>query len=119
MSVRRGDIVLVPIPFTSGTGGKVRPALVVQTDRNNGRLNDTIFAIITTTTHRALTEPTQLLLDIATPEGRQSGLLHTSAVKCEHLATIDQTLILRVIGSVPASTMSKVNACLKASLALP
>lgn len=119
MSVRRGDIVLVPIPFTAGTGGKVWPALVVHADRNNAHLNDTIFAIITTTTHRALNEPTQLLLDVATPDDRQSVLLHTSAVKCEHLATIEQWLILRVISSVPASTMTRVNACLKASLALP
>ena len=89
MSVQRGEIVLVPLPFTSGTGGKVRPALVVQSDHNNHRLNDTIVAMITKTTHRAGWEATQLLIDTTTPEGQQSGLLHTSAVKCEHLATLD------------------------------
>jgi mRNA interferase MazF len=118
MTVKRGDVVLVPIPFTSGTGGKVRPALVVQSNHNNSRLVNTIVAIITTTTHRATHQPTQLLIDPATPEGRQSGLLHSSAVKCEHLATIDQSLILRVIGTLPAATMAQVDACLKASLAL-
>jgi mRNA interferase MazF len=119
MSVKRGDVVLVPIPFSSGTGGKVRPALVVQTDRNNGRLNDTILAIITKTTHRALSEPTQLLIDITSHEGKLSGLIHTSAVKCEHLATIDQTLIMRVIGTLPSSLMAHIDVCLKASLQLP
>lgn len=116
LPILRQELRMSPSAWSAG---KVRPALVVQADRNNGRLNDTIFAMITTTTHRALNEPTQLLLDFATPEGRQSGLLPTSAVKCEHLATIEQSLILRVIGSVPASTMTRVNACLKASLALP
>ena len=43
MSVRRGDVVLVDYPFTTG-GGKVRPALVVQNDRDNGRLMNTIIA---------------------------------------------------------------------------
>jgi mRNA-degrading endonuclease toxin of MazEF toxin-antitoxin module len=68
MSINRGDIVLVPLPFTSGTGGKVRPALVVQSDHNNQRLNDTIVAMITKTTHRTGWEATPLLIDLATPE---------------------------------------------------
>jgi mRNA interferase MazF len=119
MSVKRGDIILVPLPFSSGTGGKVRPALVVQSDHNNQRLSDTIVAVITKTTHRTGWEPTQLLIDLTTPTGQQSGLLHTSVVKCEHLATLDQTLILRVIGSLPPTTMAQVDACLRAALGLP
>jgi hypothetical protein len=42
MRAHRGDIpniVLLPIAFTTGSGGKVRPALVVQSDHNNVRLN--------------------------------------------------------------------------------
>ena len=118
MTVKRGDVVLVPIPFTSGTGGKVRPALVVQSDHNNNRIAHTIVAIFTSTTHRAAREPMQLLIDTATPKGRQSGLLDPSAVKCEHLATLDQSLIRRVVGTLPAVTMAQVDACLKASLRL-
>jgi mRNA interferase MazF len=112
MRVSRGDVVLLPIPFTSGTGGKVRPASVVQSDHNNSRLTGTIVAIITTTTHRAVNEPTQLLIDITTPEGQQSGLLHTSAVKCEYLATIEQSLILRVLGALPATLLNQLDGCL-------
>jgi len=70
----------------------------VQNDVNNRRLQDVILALITSITHRAATEPTQLLIEIASIEGRQSGLLHTSAVKCEHLITLDQRLVKRVIG---------------------
>src|SRR5579859_3476269 len=114
MTVTRGNVVLVRVPFTSGAGGKVRPALVVQGDQKNARLTDTIVPIITTVTHRALRERTQLLIDISTVEGRQSGLLQTSAVKCEHLATLEQSLVIRVVGSVPASTMTHIDACLKA-----
>jgi len=50
MRVQRGDTILVNYPFASGTGGKVRPALVVQCDRNNGRLDNTIIAQITSRT---------------------------------------------------------------------
>jgi mRNA interferase MazF len=119
MKVQRGDVVLLPIGFTSGVGVKLRPALVVQSDHNNVRLNDTIVAIITKTTHRATREPTQLLIDVNTPEGRQSGLLHTSAVKCEHLVTVSMADISRVIGGLPPGTMTQIEGCLKAALAIP
>jgi mRNA-degrading endonuclease toxin of MazEF toxin-antitoxin module len=37
MRMNRGDVVLVDYPFTTG-GAKVRPALVVQNDRDNARM---------------------------------------------------------------------------------
>jgi mRNA interferase MazF len=119
MPVKRGDIVLLPVPDTSGAPGKIRPALVVSADQNNVRLQDAIVAIITKTTHRANTEPTQLLVEIATPEGLQSGLLHDSAIKCERLHAIMQSLIRRKIGSLPAATMLIIDDCLRAALGLP
>jgi mRNA-degrading endonuclease toxin of MazEF toxin-antitoxin module len=70
MPVNRGDVVLVPVPDTSGAPGKTRPALVVSSDHNNRRLQDAIVAVITGTTSQAQLEPTQLLIELATPEGR-------------------------------------------------
>jgi mRNA interferase MazF len=119
MAVSRGDVILTHVRFSSGAGGKVRPSLVVQSDHNNQRLLDTIVALITRTTHRAQTEATQLLIDTATPEGILSGLLQTSAVKCEHLETILQADIQRTIGHLPAPLMQRIDACLKAALDLP
>jgi mRNA interferase MazF len=119
MNVQRGDIVLVPFPFTSGLGSKVRPALVVQSDHNNRRLDDTIVAAVTKTIHRAAREATQLLIDITTSEGQQSGLLQTSAVKCEYLATLEHRLILRVVGRLTPAMMAQVDICLKAAHELP
>jgi mRNA interferase MazF len=119
MPVNRGAIVPVPVPDTSGAPGKTRPALVVSADANNLRLQDAIVAVVTKTTHRAGVEPTQLLIEIATPEGKQSGLLHDSAVKCERLHTIMQSLIRQRIGSLPAATMAKIDDCLKVALGLP
>ena len=51
MTLKRGDVVIVHYPFSSGTGTKLRPALVVQCDRNNRRLTNVILTAITTTTH--------------------------------------------------------------------
>ena len=101
MRIRRGDIILLTYPFSDGTGGKVRPAVVVQTDTNNERLKSTIVAMITSTTDRAAHEPTQLLIDVHTPAGKQSGLLHTSAIKCENLFTVEQRMVVQAIGTLP------------------
>ena len=117
MKFIRGDIVLAKLPFTNLAAAKIRPALVVQCDRNNQRLDDVILAMITSTIHRAATEP--LLIDLATPEGAATGLLHTSVVKCEHLITLHSSLLIRVIGQMSASLMRKVDGCLKESLELP
>lgn len=118
MTVHRGDVVLIQFPFASGAAAKLRPALVVQGDRNNARLTNTLVAAITTTTHRS-GEPTQFLIELATPVGKQSGLLKDSVVSCENLATIEQTRVARVIGSLPADAMLTINACLKAALGMP
>jgi mRNA interferase MazF len=118
MNVSRGDIVLVPVRFSSGAGQKIRPVLVVQSDHNNIRLADTIVAIITSNIRRASREPTQLLIDIASSDGAQSGLLHPSAVTCERLHTILQSDIQRKIGSLPPTMMQRIGDCLKASLGL-
>jgi mRNA interferase MazF len=115
MTPKRGDVVLVRFPFSSGSGGKLRPALVVQNDRNNRRLANVILAAITTRTHHA-GEPTQLLVDPASTDGRSSGLKHVSCVSCENLATVEQQLIVRRLGHLPEAVMRQVNECLINSL---
>ena len=111
---RRGDVVIVRFPFSDGVGSKSRPALVVQCDRNNSRLDNTILVQITSRTRFARTEPTQLLIELDTPVGRQSGLLNDSAVACENLLTVRQDIITRKIGELPEDVMRQIDACLKA-----
>ena len=115
MPVKRGDVILAYVPDVGGPGGKVRPALIVQSDHNNARLNETIIAAITSNTSR-VHEATQLLIDVATPDGRGSGLLHDSAVRCERLHSIPQSDVRRVIGNLPSTLMKQIDDCLKAAL---
>jgi len=117
MPLRRGDIVLVQYPFSSGTGSKMRPALVVQPDENNRRLSNVILAPITTTIHRQ-NQPTQYLLDHSSPAGKAAGLRHTSVVSCENLSTVAQSLVQRRLGELPTASMQHVNECLKSALGL-
>jgi mRNA interferase MazF len=118
MSIRRGDVVLAWFPFASAQGGKRRPCVIVQNDVDNQKLANTVVAQITSTVQRA-GDKSHLLIEVSTPGGQQSGLLHDSVVSCNNLATIEQQLIVKVIGSLPAALMQQVNDRLKAALELP
>ena len=118
MSVKRGDVILTFVPNVGRPGGKLRPALVVQSDHNNTRLKETIIAAITSNVSR-VHEATQLLVEVATSDGAASGLLHNSAVRCERLHSIPQADVRRILGKLSDTLMKKIDDCLKAALEVP
>jgi mRNA-degrading endonuclease toxin of MazEF toxin-antitoxin module len=118
-NVNRGDVVLLPIAFVTGVGTKVRPAVVIQNDRLNHRLNSTIAAIITSTNVRSHSEPSQVFIDISTPDGKLIGLLHDSTLKGEHNDTVDQSDIVRTIGRFSPVLMARVEEAVKAAMDFP
>ena len=81
-------------------------------------LTNVILAMITTVIHRAL-EPTQLLIEIESPDGSLTGLHRDSVVNCLNLFTIEKVKVLRKLGSLSPSLMRQVNGCLRAALELP
>ena len=117
MTFRRGDIVLVDYPFSTGIGGSRRPALVVQNDSYNRRIHNTVVAQITTNLARAR-DPAHHIIQIATAEGQQSGLLHDCVVSCINLATVLVDRIDRAIGRLPDDSMEEIDRCLAVSLDL-
>jgi mRNA interferase MazF len=117
--MKRGDVVIAVFPYVGGAGSKNRPAIVLQCDRLNRKLQNTIVAMITGNTRLAGREPTQFLIDPATTDGMSTGLGHASAVKCENLMTIPQTDILRTLGHLSDVLKQKLNDCVKATLELP
>lgn len=104
--MNQGSVVLVDYPFSDGTGTKVRPAVVVQSDAKNQRLTDTIIALVTSSVHRRL--DTHVYVDIETREGSQTGLRRNSLIQCENLYTIDQNRILRGLGRCSDAIFSDV-----------
>jgi mRNA interferase MazF len=119
MRVSRGDVVLVDYPFSDAGGQKVRPTLVVQADSRNAIMTHTVLAMITKNTSRVGIDPSQVLVDIPTPDGQRSGLNVTSAVTCGNLATVHEDRIKKKIGELSALLMQQVNAALKNALDLP
>ncbi|MDZ4685006.1 MAG: type II toxin-antitoxin system PemK/MazF family toxin [Planctomycetaceae bacterium] len=118
MPLRRGDVVLLDFPFSDGTGTKVRPALIVQGDHDNVRMEATIVALITKNLTRVDAEAAQFLIELNTPIGRDAGLRANSAVVCNHLFTVPQFRIRRTIGHLPAPAMRVIDGCLRTALDL-
>ena len=114
--MNRGDVVLVEFPYSDRTGSKLRPAIVVQQDALNQRRDDTILAAISRTRRFAATE---VLIDVSTPDGQQSGLHHSSVIDCALLATFDQSLVHHTLGRLTDALMQQVDRALKTSLGLP
>lgn len=112
----RADAVVARFPYVGGRGFKVRPAIVVQCDRLNQKIDNTILVMVTGNTSLAKAEPTQFLIDPASAEGASSGLSMPSAVKCENLATVPQVDILDTIGKLSDVLKLKLNDCLRAVL---
>jgi mRNA-degrading endonuclease toxin of MazEF toxin-antitoxin module len=104
MSVSRGDVVLAWVPFASGAGGKRRPCVVVQNDEDNNKIANTVVVWVTTNLARQ-GDKSHFLIDVATADGRQAGLLHDSLVSCNNLSTIEQALIQSTIGTLSAALL--------------
>jgi mRNA interferase MazF len=117
MSVRRGDVVMIDFPFSDRAGSKVRPALVLSTDRNNGIIDDAIFCAISRYTRSGAF--THVFVDPATPDGRLTRLLHPSYIQCENLFTLDERLVIHTLGRLPTVLMQAVEVCLVAAFDLP
>lgn len=116
--IRRGDVVLVSFPFTDVAQSKIRPAVIVQNDRDNQRLRKTVVAMVTGNLRRA-GDPSHLLIDPATVPGQSAGLSGPSLVSCNNLFTIEQGNVIRHLGHLSTALKQRLTASLKAALEIP
>lgn len=112
--LKRGDVILVPFPNSNLQSAKVRPALIVQADNLNTGLPQVVVSMISSNLARA-GHPSRVLISTSTPTGSQSGLLTTSVVLTDNLATIAANVVLRVIGTLP---MAAIDSALRTTLSL-
>jgi mRNA interferase MazF len=118
MTLNRGMVALARFPHTAGTRGKKRPVVVVQADAYNNRVGHVVVAEVTSNIARG-GDPAYLPIEVATPEGRATGLTRDSLVSFLHLATINADRIDRAIGSLSGPLVQRMNDGLKAALELP
>jgi mRNA interferase MazF len=99
---KRGDIVLVPFPFTDLSSSKKRPALVVSPDPYNAQMQDLVVVAITS----QLTHENAITIE---PSDCVDGTLpKTSVVKLTKLFTIHSTLIIKRICALTPEKLEQV-----------
>jgi mRNA interferase MazF len=110
----RGDIVLIPFPFTDLSGQKVRPALILSPDPAG---EDVLVAFISSVISSA-PEPTEYVLDAAHPAFAQTGLKSASVFKMGKLATLHRSLVLRRLGRTTLELQNALDTVLKRAVGL-
>ena len=96
-SLRFGDVVLVPFPFTDQSGTKKRPAVVVSSTGYNTNRYDIVIMAVTSQVRTPLAFGEAMV-----GEWQSAGLLKSSVLK-PVFATIEQGLVLRVMGQLSAA----------------
>jgi mRNA interferase MazF len=94
-----GDVVLVPFPFTDQSGTKKRPAVVVSIAGYNTSRRDIVIMAITSQVRASLGYGEGLVDD-----WRTAGLIKVSVLK-PVFSTIEQGLVLRVMGHLSATDL--------------
>lgn len=105
---------MVDWQFSDQRGSKLRPAIVVQADFLNLRIDDTILIPITRTSRAS--GSTEVAIDPAVE--RASGLRFVSVASCHNFLTIDQSLVVRSLGRLSPTIMQQIDAALKLALHL-
>jgi mRNA interferase MazF len=103
MNCSRNDVVLLPIPFTDLTSRKVRPAIVV------GQSGADLFVV-----------PLSSVLantDFPLQEWRAARLNVPSGVKAQ-LATVEERLVVKIVGKISAADLQTLNQKLRLWLKL-
>jgi|SRR6187401_71043 len=104
----KGEIVLIPFPFTDLSDSKLRPALILI----EATLDITVCFI---TTNTSLPEPTDVLV---TPNSN-NNLKKVSLIKTSKIATLDKSLAKGLLGKLTANELALVDQSLKTLFQLP
>ena len=97
---KRGDIVLIPIPFTDLTSSKKRPVLILSADQYNEKTEDIIVAAITSNLDNSAYTVKITQSDLA-----EGNLLHDSCIRADKLYTLSQTIIIKKFGTVRSKVL--------------
>lgn len=103
MAFQRGDVVLVPFPFSDLQTKKVRPALVVSGPLYHAEEPDLLLAALTSQL-RAATGT----LDYILADWQAAGLRFPSAFK-PVLATLEPSRVLYTIGMLAAADLAAID----------
>ncbi len=105
--MKKGDIILIPFPFTDLTGLKNRPALVLISLEKDVTVAFISSQIKPSDEFEVMLEPSP-----------KNGLKKSSLLKVTKLATIEKNLILGKLGELSKEDLDRVDASLVSAFQL-
>ncbi len=96
--MNKGDLVLVPFPFTDLSGSKTRPALVLV-----DQPRDATVAFISTQLAKAE------IHGVSLSPTKENGLKKASIIKLSKIATLEKKLFLGRLGKVSRSKQREID----------
>ena len=104
----KGDLILIPFPFTDLSGKKLRPALVLYESNSD-------VTLCFVTTQLQWQEPTDLIVQ---PDS-ENGIKKISLIRLSKIATVDRKLAIGKIGRLNSSLIAELNQKLMVLLQIP
>ena len=109
---KRGDVVLVPFPFSNQASIKKRPAVVISSTLYNETSQDIVILAVT-----SKIEKTSDIGECRIEDWRDAGLLKPSAIK-PAISTIEQALVLKKLGGLSTKDIPSMDRTLRVLLGL-
>ncbi|WP_309745220.1 MULTISPECIES: type II toxin-antitoxin system PemK/MazF family toxin [unclassified Chamaesiphon] len=108
MSIAKGDIILVPFPFTDLSEPKLRPAVVLWVDDKG---QDVTLCFISSQAIERVTDDESIILS-SDLEFVQTGLKSTSKVRVARIITLERSLLQRRLGQLGFQHLQRLDRCL-------
>jgi mRNA interferase MazF len=102
---KEGKILLLRFPYTNGTSGKLRPALVLR--KLPGPYGDWLVCMISTKLSQAVEGFDELITD-RDKDFKNTGLKRPSVFRIGRLAVVDADAFLGVIGEVSVGRLDRI-----------
>lgn len=112
--MNKGDVVLVPFPFTDLSQTKLRPAIVLWADSSG---NDVTLCFISSQNIDNLHD-SEFMLNSSDPEFQGTGLKISSKARVTRIATVEKRLISRRLGKLGDKQAQILNATMLKSFKL-
>jgi len=98
---KRGEIVLIPVPFSDLSSVKRRPVLVISNMSHNSTNNDMIVVAITSNLQ-------QNGIFIDTKDLLSGVLPKKSLVRCDKIYTLEQQIVIKQLGIISENVLNNV-----------
>jgi mRNA interferase MazF len=103
--MRKGDVILVPFPFTDLSGQKIRPALVLFTQPKG---DDVIVAFISSAPSRK-----EIGFEVLVQPSKENGVKVPSRIRLDKLATLEKKVVVGQLGELDVKSLREVRTILR------